>query len=62
MTNVRTSEFLTAATVVAATRRGKSRRKGIDYATVRELALKLPGVVDSSTRRGISFRYRGRKR
>jgi hypothetical protein len=37
-----------------------ARQRGVDYATVRELALALPGVVDSSTLRGIQFKARGK--
>jgi hypothetical protein len=37
-----------------------SRRRGVDYETVRELARALPDVVDSSTLRGIQFKARGR--
>ena len=37
-----------------------SRRGGVDYATVRELALALPDVIDSSTLRGIGFKARGK--
>jgi hypothetical protein len=41
--------------------KGKTSRKGgVDYATVRELALALPDVIDSSTLRGIGFKARGR--
>jgi hypothetical protein len=40
--------------------RRTSRKAGVDYATVRELALALPDVVDSSTLRGIAFEARGR--
>jgi hypothetical protein len=45
------------ATVV---KRKASRKAGVDYATVRELALGLPDVVDSSTLRGIAFKARGK--
>ena len=38
----------------------KIRKSGLDYATVRELALALPDVVDSSTLRGFSFKARGK--
>jgi hypothetical protein len=38
----------------------KIRKSGVDYATVRELALTLPGVIDSSTQRGIAFKADGR--
>jgi hypothetical protein len=38
----------------------KIHKSGVDYATVRELALALPDVVDSSTLRGISFKARGK--
>jgi hypothetical protein len=37
-----------------------SRAGGVDYATVRELALALPDVTDSSTLRGMSFKARGK--
>ncbi len=38
-----------------------SRKKaGVDHATVRELALGLPDVVDSSKLRGIAFKARGK--
>jgi predicted enzyme related to lactoylglutathione lyase len=37
-----------------------SRKNGVDYATVRELALALPDVVDSSTGRGIAYKARGK--
>jgi len=37
-----------------------SRQGGVDYATVRELALALPDVTDSSTLRGIGFKVRGK--
>lgn len=36
----------------------KSARGGVDYATVREVALALPDVLDSSTSRGIGFKAR----
>jgi hypothetical protein len=36
------------------------RKRGVDYETVRELALALPDVVDSSTLRGIQFKARGK--
>jgi hypothetical protein len=38
----------------------KIHKPGVDYATVRELALALPDVVDSSTLRGIAFKARGK--
>jgi hypothetical protein len=41
-------------------KRKTSRKAGVDYATVRELALSLPDVVDSSTLRGIAFKARGK--
>jgi hypothetical protein len=41
-------------------KRKTSRKAGVDYATVRELALGLPDVVDSSTLRGIAFKEGGR--
>jgi hypothetical protein len=40
--------------------RKTSRKAGVDYATVRELALALPGVIDSSTLRGIAFKAGGK--
>ena len=40
--------------------RKASRKAGVDYATVRELALGLPDVVDSSTLRGVAFKARGK--
>ncbi len=43
-----------------AMKRKTSRKAGVDYATVRELALGLPDVVDSSTLRGIAYKARGR--
>jgi hypothetical protein len=36
------------------------RKRVIDYATVRQLALALPDVKDSSTLRGIAFKARGK--
>jgi predicted enzyme related to lactoylglutathione lyase len=44
----------------AAVKRRASRQSGVDYATVRELALGLPDVVDSATLRGISYKARGK--
>jgi hypothetical protein len=41
-------------------KRKLSRNAGVDYATVRELALALPEVVDSSTLRGIAYKARGK--
>lgn len=38
----------------------KVRKSEVDYATVRELALTLPGVVDGLTVRGISFKAGGK--
>jgi hypothetical protein len=35
-------------------------KRGVSYEVVRELALALPEVVDSSTLRGISFKARGK--
>jgi hypothetical protein len=35
-------------------------KRGVNYETVRELALALPDVIDSSTLRGISFKARGK--
>jgi hypothetical protein len=50
-----------AKAVAPATAKGKSARQGgVDYATVRELALALPDVIDSSTLRGIGFKVRGK--
>jgi hypothetical protein len=43
-----------------AVKRKAFRKDGVDYATVRELALGLPGVVDSSTLRGIAFKAHGK--
>ncbi len=43
-----------------AVKRKTSRKAGADYATVRELALGLPDVIDSSTLRGIAFKVHGR--
>jgi hypothetical protein len=43
-----------------AVKRKTSRKSAVDYATVRELALGLPGVVDSSTLRGIAFKVHGK--
>jgi hypothetical protein len=40
--------------------RKTSRNSGVDYAIVRELALALPDVEDSSTLRGIAFKARGK--
>jgi hypothetical protein len=40
--------------------RKTSRKAGVDYATVRELALALPDVTDSSTLRGLGFKARGK--
>jgi hypothetical protein len=40
--------------------RNSSRKGGVDYATVRALALALPEVVDSSTLRGIAFKAGGK--
>jgi hypothetical protein len=37
-----------------------SRKAGVDYATVRVLALALPEVVDSSKLRGVAFKARGK--
>ena len=41
-------------------KRKVSRSAGVDFATVRELALALPEVVDSSTLRGIAYKARGK--
>jgi hypothetical protein len=43
-----------------AVKRKTSRAAGVDYATVRELALDLPDVVDSSTLRGVSYKVHGK--
>jgi hypothetical protein len=43
-----------------AVKRKTSRTAGVDYATVRELALDLPDVVDSSTLRGVSYKVHGK--
>jgi hypothetical protein len=40
--------------------RKTSRKGGVDYETVREVALALPDVQDSSTLRGIAFKARGK--
>ncbi|HEV2700659.1 MAG TPA: VOC family protein [Steroidobacteraceae bacterium] len=48
-----------AAAATAAPRKGRAK-VGVDYATVRELALALPDVVDSSTHRAIGFKARGK--
>jgi hypothetical protein len=40
--------------------RKSARKVGVDYATVRELALALPEVVDSSTLRGVAFKAGGK--
>ena len=38
----------------------RKSRSGVDYTAVRELALALPDVKDSSTLRGIAFKARGK--
>jgi predicted enzyme related to lactoylglutathione lyase len=43
-----------------AAKRKASRKSGVDYATVRELALALPDVVDSSTLRGVAYKAHGK--
>jgi hypothetical protein len=43
-----------------AVNRKTSRKSGVDYATVRELALRLPDVVDSSTLRGFAYKVHGK--
>jgi hypothetical protein len=43
-----------------AVKRKTSRKSGVDYATVRELALGLPDVVDSSTLRGVAYKVHGK--
>jgi hypothetical protein len=43
-----------------AIKRKPLRTAGVDYATVRELALGLPDVVDSSTLRGVAYKARGK--
>jgi hypothetical protein len=40
--------------------RKTSRKGGVDYGIVRELAVALPDVQDSSTLRGIAFKARGK--
>jgi hypothetical protein len=47
-------------TNIKSVQRNASRKAGVDYATVRELALGLPDVIDSSTLRGIAFKARGK--
>jgi hypothetical protein len=49
-----------AAAPVKAPTRKAPRKGGVDYATVRELALALPGVIDGSTLRGIAFKAGGK--
>jgi hypothetical protein len=49
-----------AAPKPGASKSRSARKVGVDYATVRELALTLPHVTDSSTLRGISFKARGK--
>jgi hypothetical protein len=41
-------------------KRKTSRGGGVDYETVRALALAMPEVIDSSTLRGIGFKARGK--
>jgi len=48
-----------AAVSLKAVRR-KASGRGVDYATVREVALALPDVIDSSTQRGMAFKARGK--
>jgi hypothetical protein len=43
-----------------AVKRKTSRKAGVDYATVRELALGLPDVVGSSTLRGVAYKVHGK--
>ncbi|HEX3839056.1 MAG TPA: hypothetical protein VHW25_19025 [Steroidobacteraceae bacterium] len=43
-----------------ATKRKAPRNVGVDNATVRELALALPAVVDTLTLRGISYKANGK--
>jgi hypothetical protein len=38
----------------------RKSKSGVDYGVVRELALALPDVKDSSTLRGIAFKVRGK--
>lgn len=38
----------------------RSSRKGVHYATVREVALALPDVIDTSRQRGVAFKARGK--
>jgi hypothetical protein len=45
---------------MTAAKRKASRKAGVDSATLRELALGLPDVVDSSALRGVAFKVRGR--
>jgi hypothetical protein len=40
--------------------RKTSRKRGVDFGAVKELALALPDVEDSSTLRGIAFKTRGK--
>jgi hypothetical protein len=49
-----------ASVPATAMKRSRSRKAGVDYATVRELALGLPDVVDSSRLRGVAYKARGK--
>ena len=49
-----------ADAVARAAPRKAARKSGVDYATVREVALALPDVVASSTQRGLAFKARGK--
>jgi hypothetical protein len=49
-----------AVPVIKTAGKGARKKTGVDYDTVRAIALALPDVVDSSTLRGIAFKVRGR--
>jgi hypothetical protein len=49
-----------ARVAATAAKRRASPRSGVDYATVRELALELPDVVDSTRLRGAAYKARGK--
>jgi hypothetical protein len=54
-------QFREPADVAAKVAPRKASRKGaVDFTTVRELALQLPDVVESSMHRGIAFKARGK--
>ncbi len=54
-------QFREDATAPAATTVRKATRKGgVDYSTVRKLALALPGVIDTTSLRGIAFKAAGK--